>query len=111
MKTTDCRWRLALRVLALAVAFAVIPLPLLAQEKSPPAAKPGIQASLQKVAAETPMTPSKVQAARTQGSTAEPPKTSFFKTKAGIAVLAVIGAGAGYALYSTYNDRITSPVR
>jgi drug/metabolite transporter (DMT)-like permease len=36
---------------------------------------------------------------------------SFFKTKAGVAVLAAFGAGVGYALYSVSNDRIKSPGR
>ncbi len=31
---------------------------------------------------------------------------SFFKTKAGIATLVVLGAGVGYAIYSASNDRI-----
>ena len=34
---------------------------------------------------------------------------TFFKTPAGIAVLVVAGAGAGYALYSAQHDRIHSP--
>jgi len=34
---------------------------------------------------------------------------AFFKTPAGIAVLAVVGAGAGYAIYSAQHDRIHSP--
>ena len=33
---------------------------------------------------------------------------AFFKTPAGIAVLAVVGAGAGYAIYSAQHDRIHS---
>ena len=111
MKITVRGWRLALRVLALAVAIAVVPVPLLAQEKSPPAAQPGIRASLHKVVTANPVVPTRVQATRTQGSTATPPQSSFFKTPAGIAVLAVIGAGTGYALYSSKHDRIHSEVR
>jgi hypothetical protein len=34
---------------------------------------------------------------------------SFFKTPAGVAVLAVVGAGTGYAIYSAQHDRIHSP--
>jgi hypothetical protein len=111
VKITARTWRPALRVLALALVVAAVPLPALAQEKSPPATQSGIQASLHKVVAETPMMPAKVQAARAQGSTAEPPKTPFFKSKAGYAVLAVIGVGTGYAIYSTSHDRIHSEVR
>lgn len=36
---------------------------------------------------------------------------SFFKTKAGIAALIVVGAGTAYAIYSASNDRIKSPGR
>jgi hypothetical protein len=31
---------------------------------------------------------------------------SFFKTKAGVATLVILGAGVGYAVYSASNDRI-----
>ena len=34
---------------------------------------------------------------------------SFFKSKPGILALAVMAAGAGYAVYSTQHDRIKSP--
>ncbi len=36
---------------------------------------------------------------------------SFFKTKAGIATLVILGAGVGYAIYSASNDRIRSTGR
>ena len=36
---------------------------------------------------------------------------SFFKSKAGIATLLVFGAGVGYAIYSSSNDRIRSTGR
>jgi hypothetical protein len=44
-----------------------------------------------------------------QASTAAKQSPAFFKTPAGIAVLAVVGAGAGYAIYSAQHDRIHSP--
>jgi hypothetical protein len=34
---------------------------------------------------------------------------SFFRTPTGVLVLAVFAAGVGYAIYSTQNDRISSP--
>jgi hypothetical protein len=37
--------------------------------------------------------------------------TSFFKTRKGVAVLVLMGAGLGYTLYSKNHDRVTSPVR
>ncbi len=42
------------------------------------------------------------------GSGSDP---SFFKTKKGAAVIVLIGAGFGYALYSSSHDRVTSPIR
>jgi hypothetical protein len=36
---------------------------------------------------------------------------SFFKSKAGVATLVIFGAGVGYALYSSSNDRIRSTGR
>jgi hypothetical protein len=52
-----------------------------------------------------------------QSTTAQPPAAdagspgSFFKTKKGVAVLALIGAGFGYTLYSKNHDRVLSPIR
>ena len=34
---------------------------------------------------------------------------SFFKSGPGIVAIAVMAIGAGYAIYSTQNDRIKSP--
>lgn len=36
---------------------------------------------------------------------------SFFKTKAGVATLVIVGAGVAYAIYSASNDRIRSTGR
>ncbi len=36
---------------------------------------------------------------------------SFFKSKAGVATLVIVGIGAAYALYSASNDRIKSTGR
>lgn len=36
---------------------------------------------------------------------------SFFRTKAGVATLVIVGAGIAYAVYSASNDRIKSPGR
>jgi hypothetical protein len=46
-----------------------------------------------------------------QGSNPALESGSFFKTPTGIAVIAVLGAGVGYALYSSTNDRIRSTGR
>jgi len=111
VRNNDRRWRPALRVLALAVAIAAAPLLCLAAESGPPAPKPGIKASIHKVAASTTMTKSSVKAARTQDTPETTGKGSFFKTPAGIVVLAILGGGTAYALYSARQDRIRSVVR
>ena len=53
-----------------------------------------------KVTAETPKAPK--QATKTG---------SFFKTRTGVLVLAVMAAGTGYALYSLKEDRIRGSIR
>lgn len=105
------RWSLA-RVLVLAVAVALAPLPLAAADHTSP--PPGLKASAAKIASAQQLVAPKapVQARKDQGaSTAGMQSGSFFKTPAGIAVLAVLAAGTGYALYSTSHDRIHSQVR
>jgi hypothetical protein len=46
-----------------------------------------------------------------QSQTAGTDSASFFKSGPGIAVIAAVAAGVGYALYSTSHDRIHSPGR
>ena len=41
--------------------------------------------------------------------TSAPSDPSFFKTGKGVAVLALLGAGLGYTVYSFSNDRVKSP--
>jgi hypothetical protein len=104
-------WRPALRVLALAVAVAALPVPVLAQEPGQPAASPGIRASIPQVTAAARLKPPRAQFARTQEGKAQLGSPSFFKTPAGIICIAVIGAGVGYAAYSASHDRIHSVTR
>jgi hypothetical protein len=111
------------RAVVLAVVVALIPLPVAADEpervpkaaavetaKAPEA--PTIRAAIAKVDARDlkPTVPSRTTARRSE-QTSNPATDSpaFFKTGTGIAVLAVIAAGVGYALYSTSHDRISSP--
>ncbi len=112
-------WRAPLRVLALVVAVVVIPLPGLAADASQPTAPPGLRASIARIAASTPLnappgTP-KASARHSEetGQTgqAELGSPSFFRTPVGVAVIAVVGAGAAYAVYSAKHDRIRSPSR
>ncbi len=102
-------WRLAWRVLALALVIAAIPLPSLAGDTSQQVAKPGIRASAEKVAATARLADSAGQA--TPDGKAQLNSPSFFKSTAGIVVLAVVGAGVGFAVYSASHDRIHSVVR
>lgn len=51
------------------------------------------------------------RAAQDQSASTDLRSGSFFKSKAGIATLVVFGAGVGYAIYSSSNDRIRSTGR
>jgi hypothetical protein len=107
-------WRPLVRAVALALIVAAVPLPALAGDTPQAAPKAGIRASIDKVVAAQPVAPppSRGQAAGAQsGNTVDLNSPSFFKTPAGIMVIAVIAAGAGYAIYSASNDRIHSPGR
>ncbi len=112
-------WRAALRVLALALTIAVIPLPGFAAETSQTSATPGLRASITRIAASTPLTPPHGQlqpAVRHSDDAGQAGREqlgskSFFRTGPGIAVLAIVGAGTVYAFYSASHDRIHSVVR
>jgi hypothetical protein len=103
-------WRLVARVVIIALVLAAIPLPGLAEESTQPNAAPGLRASIAKAAANTKVSPSQGQKAATPDKAALGSK-SFFKTPAGMIVLAVVAAGSGYAIYSAGKDRIHSVVR
>jgi hypothetical protein len=90
------------------VVIAAIPLPSFAGEGSQPVARPGIRASAAKIATTAPLAAAQSQAGPDKASLNS---GSFFKSPAGIVVLAVVAAGAGYALYSAKNDRIQSVTR
>jgi hypothetical protein len=98
-------------VLALALVTAAVPVPVLAQEKSPPATQPGIQASVHKALATTPMVLTRVKAAKTHQTAPTAGTGSWLKTPAGIVVLAIVGVGAGYAAYSASHNRVHSAAR
>jgi hypothetical protein len=107
-------WRRpVLRVLTLALAVAVAPMPALAGET--PANTPGpIQASIQKAVASQVVVLTKAPAARADqasGTTTDLGSKSFFKSKAGIVTLIVVGVGVGATLYSTSHDRVKSPAK
>jgi hypothetical protein len=113
----------------LAVCAALIPLPVSAAGPAPPAgpaASPSVgapearplRAAIEKLdSRDLERKPTAAGAATHRlGRSAQSADTvkqspTFFKTGPGIAVLAVIAAGVGYALYSTSHDRINSPGR
>jgi hypothetical protein len=115
------------RAVTLAVCMALIPLPALAAgpASSPePAAAPSagasdarpLRAAIAKLDSrdfETRSAASRTAPRRSapsaQATDTVKQSRAFFKTGPGIAVLAVIAAGFGYALYSTSHDRINSP--
>lgn len=55
--------------------------------------------------------PAASQSAAQAASTPDLDSPSFFKTPLGLVVLAVVGTGTAYALYSAQHDRIHSPAR
>jgi len=110
--------RLLARVLVLALALGALPANCLAGGTPPPGeSTPTLAASIQKaVALET----AKMSKARAASSVASQdpaqPKTdlgskSFFRSRAGVIALVLVGVGTGIALYSTSNDRVKSPAK
>ncbi len=109
-KASVWRWRLA-RFVALAVIIALCPLPALAGDQGqPPQKTPGIRASAATIvkAQSLEAKPALATQGGEAGATHSP---SFFKSPVGIAVLATLAAGVGYAAYSLQHDRIHSVAR
>ena len=97
----------------LALSIAAAPLPALAGDANATASKPGpgIRTSVEKIVTTQTLATARPVAAQQSGTTTDLGSKSFFKTPAGIAALLALGAGIGFALYSTSNDRVTSPAR
>ena len=111
MRHNSRLWRpTLLRIVALGVVIAAAPLPALAGETAPSthAPPPSISASVQKIAKTEPLNANPRAAATTQGG-ADLTSKSFFKTPAGIIALVAAGTALGFTLYSTSNDRVSSP--
>jgi hypothetical protein len=99
------------RAILLAVAVSFAPLPVAAAEERP-ATKPGaIKAAIKKIAVSDAgaARAERASASRRAQQSSPAQSSSFFKTKPGIIALVVMAVGTGYAVYSTQNDRITSP--
>ena len=110
------RWRGALpRAVPLAVAVSLLPIPVMAGETAPAqkARATTIQASIRDaVAREVAAMPARpVAVTRAAQSSGSKQSMAFFKTGPGIAALAILAVGVGYANYSTQHDRITSPAK
>jgi hypothetical protein len=102
-----------MRVLALAIAVVVAPLPVLAGEVGSSTHASGSLAAAAEKAVVTATQQSSPQArfssTQSEGARTDLSSGGFFKTKAGIITLVAVGVGLGVALYSTSNDRVKSP--
>ena len=99
----------------LAIVTTLIPLPLLAAGRATPLPAQPLKASIARhavrdvlVARPKSGTPS---AKQTGTQPTNPQRSSFFRSPAGIACIAVLAAGGGYAAYSASHDRIHSVAR
>lgn len=116
MKGRPSMWRITCaRVVAVGVMLALAPLPVAAAETIQPAT-PSVdfKAAVQKIAATERLASIPAAAARDRAQSSSVPNLqspSFFKTPLGLAVIAVVGAGSAYALYSAQHDRIHSTAR
>lgn len=103
------------RAVVLALAVTISPLPLAAADRAPAAPAQPLRTSIAQHAAREVLVGSPKTAQRSapktraQQSTAQ--SSGFFKSPAGVACLAVIAAGTGFALYSASHDRIHSVAR
>jgi hypothetical protein len=105
-------WHLVVRVLVLALAIAVVPLPSFAGgTNAPVASKATLTGSIQRAVAVTPLAPARGQAAGAKADKTELASPSFFKSKAGVIALVVLAVGAGATVYSSQHDRIHSVAR
>lgn len=107
MNPTLWRSRVA-RLVALAVIAALCPLPVFAGPPGSPEKATPIKNSAAVIAATVRLEPAAPAAQATAGAPGTD-SPSFFKKPVGIAVLATLGAGVGYAIYSTQHDRVHSP--
>lgn len=113
MKARPSAWRLLCAGVGLMIALA--PLPIAAAETNQAVTPPvDFKAAIQRIAAterlaSAPASPARDQVPSAGASQLE--SRSFFKTRLGVAVIAIVGAGTAYAIYSASNDRIHSATR
>jgi len=114
---TDTRsvWRrTCARVVAAGMTIALASVPLAAAAAESPAPPSiNLKAAVAKAASTERLesnSSARVQTAQ-QGTAMAPESKSFFKTPLGIAVIAIVGSGTAYAVYSAQHDRIHSTTR
>ena len=99
----------------LAIAVTLVPLPLLAADTAAAAKAQPLKTSIATHAKREALAPTPKQsgtpAARPQTASSNPHSAGFFRSPAGVACLAVIAAGTGFAIYSASHDRIHSVAR
>lgn len=110
MTARPTQWRGAVaRAVLLAVTAALIPVPAIGADTKPAPNVKTIRASMQEaVAREAAKSPAVRRAKRAEQDNPSGQSGNFFKTGPGIAALAVMAAGTGYAIYSASHDRIHS---
>ncbi len=103
-------WRGALpRAVLLAVAIALVPLPVAASDRKPAPKPQTIEASMRDmVVRDVAAAPARPAIRRDAQAGQSKESIGFFKTKPGMVALAVMIGGVGYALYSAKHDRIHS---
>lgn len=116
MKGRPSVWRVTCaRVVAVGVMIALAALPVAAGETSQPATPSvDLKAAIQKIAATERLASIPAAPARAlmqSGGAPNLESPSFFKTPLGVAVIAIVGAGSAYAVYSAKHDRIHSAAR
>jgi hypothetical protein len=102
------------RAALLAAALGLVPLPAFASDPTPAAPKAKtIKASMQQIVAREAAKMAITRKAVKRADQDNPSKqsSSFFKTGPGIAALAVLAVGTGYALYSVSHDRVRSSAK
>ena len=104
-------WRRpVLRVLVLALAVALAPMPALAGDPPPTQPTVNLSASVDKAVAKEVVAMKHAGVARSQdsgGTTTDLGSPSFFKTPAGIVAIAAAVVGLGFTLRSTSKDRVS----
>lgn len=100
------------RAVLLAVTAALIPVPAIGADTKPAPKVKTIRSSIREVAAREVAKSSAVRSAkRAEQNDPSKESASFFRSGPGIAALAVMALGAGYAVYSASHDRIHSPAK